>query len=532
MFDLLIRQGRIIDGTGRRSFVGDVGIQGGVISEVGCSITGRAERVLDAEDLAVAPGFIDLHSHSDLYVFSDPFAQPKLRQGVTTEVMGNDGLAVAPVGCSEDEAEAYVRPLLGSMNGPWRWRSLGQYLQCLEESRLAINSCCLAPHNTIRACVAGFGSAGLTGNQLEEAKGMVRQCMREGALGMSTGLLYAPGCFSDSKELAELAGVVSEFGGVHVSHIRSESDGLRESIDEILQVGLDAKCRTHVSHLKVSGKRNWGLAIDVLSRLDRAREKGIEVTCDQYPYPAGSTMLSALLPPWALQDGMPSLLLRLESDTFRKKVAVSIEEGITGWDNVVGAVGYDNIMVNGVSSERNRSCEGQSLGSIARSTGEDPVDAVCRLLVEEGGEVTIVVFQQSDDDLKNIACYSHAAVATDGVCSARRPHPRLYGTYPRVLGRFARDRGWFSLEEGVRKMTSLPASIMGIEGLGRLAPGYKADLVVFDPNTIIDTATFEDPIRTPIGVERVIVSGAVVLEEGNLTGARSGKVLRRGKPAI
>lgn len=532
MFDLLIKQGRIIDGTGCRSFVGDVGIRGGTISDIGCSITGRAKQVLGAEGMAVAPGFIDLHSHSDLYVFSDPFVEPKMRQGVTTEVMGNDGLAVAPVGCADNEMEAYVRPLLGSMNGPWRWRSLDEYLGCLEESCLAINSCCLAPHNTIRACVAGFGSASLTKTQLEEAKRMVAQCMREGALGMSTGLLYAPGCFSDSKELAELASVVSEFGGVHVSHIRSESDGLRESIDEILQVGLDAKCRTHISHLKVSGKRNWGLAADVLGRLDGAREKGIEVTCDQYPYAAGSTMLSALLPSWALQNGMPNLISRLTSEAFRRQIAISIEEGIAGWDNVVGAVGYDNIMVNGVNSERNRSCEGQTLGSIARSTGEDPLDVVCRLLVEENGEVTIVVFQQSDADLQSIACYSHTAVATDGVCAGRRPHPRLYGTFPRVLGRFARDRGWFSLEEAVRKMTSLPASIVGIEGLGRLLPGYKADLVVFEPGTVIDTATFEDPIRTPLGVECVIVSGAIVLEEGKLTGARPGKVLRRGKPAV
>jgi N-acyl-D-aspartate/D-glutamate deacylase len=527
MDDLLIKNGNIFDGTGAEPFRGDIAIKDGIIREVKDSINDDAKAIFDARGLGVGPGFIDLHSHSDLQIFRDPFAKPKIYQGVTTEVIGNDGLTVAPNKQEDFGLKTYLRPLLGKVDLDWSWHSFAEYLLALENSKPAVNLCCFAPHNTIRAYVGGFSSNPLSHDQMKEMKELVVSCMKEGAVGLSTGLLYSPGCFSDTNELTELCKIVAEFNGVHVSHIRNESDFIRESLTEILSVGLENGCRTNISHLKVSGKNNWGLAPVLLKMMDQARNKGIGVTCDQYPYPAGSTILSAILPPWSLEGGLPELLKNLSSNQFRQSLAESVKNGISGWDNVIAAVGYENIIVNGVSSVANQFLEGKSLAEIARIKGNEVFEALCNLLIEEKGEVTIIVFQQLQEDLKEIASYKYTAVGTDGVYSDRRPHPRLYGTFPRVLGRFAREEHWFSMAEAVRKMTSLPASIIDIADLGKLWPGYKADIVIFDIENCLDTATFAKPVQNAQGIKTVIVSGEIVLNRGQLTGARPGKILRR-----
>ncbi|MCW4035954.1 MAG: D-aminoacylase [Candidatus Bathyarchaeota archaeon] len=523
MYDLIIKSGRIVDGTGNPWYRADVALADSRISGIG-NLDTRAETVIDAEGLVVAPGFIDSHSHSDLVLMAEPEARQKIMQGVTTEAIGQDGLGEAPIrGDLVDDWRKYLSGLNGDPDIEWGWRSFGDYLDALERAGPSTNVVALVGHGNLRLLAMGMENRSPTDSELEEMKRLLSDSMKEGAHGMSTGLIYSPCVYADTGELTELCDVVSAYGGVFVVHMRNEGDRLIESIGEVVGVGRKTCVPIHISHFKASGEKNWGKSVEALERLERAREAGVDVTADQYPYVAGSTFLSSLLPVWMHEGGTEKMLARLETPDEREKAAAEMTRRGRGtsW-------GWGNVMVTSVKTERNRRLEGKTLEEIAGIRMQTPLDALFDIVLEEENAATMVGFSMSEGDVRTIMQSPCLMVCTDGIVLGR-PHPRAYGSFPRVIGRYVRG-GVLRLEEAVRKMTSLPAQRFGIHERGLLKPGMCADITIFDPNTVIDTATYEDPIRFPKGIEYVIVNGEVTVEKGAHTEMRAGKILRhRGK---
>lgn len=511
-FDLLILGGRAIDGSSNPWFYADIGVCGEKISEVGRLRGSSASKVIDATGKVVAPGFIDVHSHSDIYLIANPLAEPKTRQGVTTEVLGQDGLSVAPLTAeSGGELRRYLAGLLGDYPASWTWRSVGEYLEQLEEARPSVNAATYVGHGSVRAAVMGFERRAPSSEELEEMKELVARSMREGAFGLSTGLIYPPSCYADIEEIAALCKVAAGLGGYYVTHLRNEADALLEAVEEAFEIGRRSGAPVHISHHKAAGRRNWGRVRDSLAMIDRARDEGMDVTCDQYPYVAGSTMLSSILPSWAHEGGTERMLHRLRDPDARSRMKAEME--------------FDPQSIMVTYCRHRKQFEGKRLAKIAEEAGKDPAEAALDLLLEEEAAVSMAVFNMSEDDVEMVMRHPAVMVGTDGLL-AGRPHPRAYGTYPRILGRYVREQGVLRLEEAIRKMTSLPAQRLGLRDRGLLRKGYFADIVIFDPETVLDRATFEDPLQYPVGVESVIVNGEVTVENGAPTGVRSGIVLR------
>lgn len=520
MFDLVIENGRIIDGTGNPWYVGDVSVSDGRIVSLGNAET-ESKRVIDANGLVVAPGLIDSHSHSDLMIIAEPEARQKTMQGVTTEVVGQDGLGEAPIRDDlVDEWRRYLSGLNGDPDIDWDWRTFGEYLDNIEAAGPATNIVALVGHGNLRLLAMGMEDRRPSVPELEEMKRLLSGSLDDGAFGLSTGLIYPPCVYADAEELTELCRVVSSRGGVFVVHMRNEGDRLLESIEEVKAIGRDSRAPVHISHFKASGERNWGKVGEALEAIERARAEGVDVTVDQYPYVAGSTFLSSLLPVWMHEGGVEAMLARLDSEEDRGKVVEDLTSRGRGreW-------GWANILVTSVKTEANRPLEGMTLEEIANARGKTVFEALFDVILEEENAATMVSFSMSEDDVKTVMSSSLQMVCTDGIVLGK-PHPRAYGSFPRVLGRYVRE-GVLSLEEAVRKMTSLPAQRFGLHDRGLLRPGMCADITVFNPDTILDTATYKDPIRYPDGVEYVIVNGKITVEDGNHTGVRAGRVLRR-----
>ncbi len=520
MYDILIAGGRVLDGTGNPWFKADVAVINGEIVAVG-KLDTKADTVINAEGLIVSPGFIDTHSHSDLMLMAEPEARQKIMQGVTTEVIGQDGLGEAPM--REDLVEDWRRYLSGLNGDPdlkWNWRSFGEYLNAIERARPATNVLALVGHGNLRLLSMGMENRLPTASELEEMKVILSDSMRDGAYGMSTGLIYPPCISADAHELTELCKIVSAYGGVFAVHMRNEGDELWESIKEVLGIGRRSGVSVHISHFKASGERNWGKVVGGLEMLMKAREEGIDVTVDQYPYEAGSTFLSSLLPAWAHEGGVRRMMERLRDAGVRKSLAAEMTERGRGseW-------GWDNILVTSVKTKKNKRFEGKTLGEIAGERGQTQLDTLYDLLLEEDNAVAMVSFSMSEEDIRTVMHSPLQMVCTDGIVLGK-PHPRAYGSFPRVLGRYVRE-GVLRIEEAVRKMTSLPAQRFGIPDRGILKPGMRADITVFNPETIIDTATYDNPIQFPRGIQYVIVNGRVTIKAGERTGARAGEVLRR-----
>ena len=527
MYDLLIKGGTIIDGTGTPGFTGDVLVDEGKIVAVG-RLSTAAKRIIQADGLVVAPGFIDAHSHSDLKLFADPLAREKILQGITTEVLGQDGLGVAPVSEAAGELGSFVRPLLGTLDR-WGWRTVGEYLDALQRARPAVNACVHVPHGTIRMAVMGLGDKKATDDDLSAMASLIRQGMDEGAIGLSTGIVYAPAAFSDRRELVALCRAAAEKDGVFTIHMRSEAAGVVENVEETIAIGQEAGVRVHISHHKVSGMTNWGKSKETLSLMSMGRAQGQEITCDLYPYTAGCTMLRTLLPPWSLEGGVGGILHNLADPSGRARIKEDLQRGLPGWESTARAVGWENIVVTNVGPYQGQELEGLSLAHIAALMAKDPIDALMDLLLIEKGQPSMITFQQDEEDMNRIMRYPHSVFCTDGIIIAGRPHPRLYGSFPRVLGHYVRERGLLSLEEAIRKMTSLPARILGFDDIGRIRVGAVADITIFDPDRIIDRATYDHPRQHPEGIKWVLVGGQVVVEEGEHTGRRPGRVLRKGR---
>jgi N-acyl-D-amino-acid deacylase len=531
MEDIMIKNGLIVDGTGNPWFRSDLLIESGRIAGIGSFDRAGSGLTIDATGLVVAPGFIDMHSHSDLFLLINPFAESKIRQGVTTEVIGNCGSTLAPI--LEERLDLLKRNYMPlSEEVDWSWRSFGDYLRVLEERKTSVNTAPLVGHGTIRIAVLGYENRAPVENELEEMKSLVEEAMKSGARGLSSGLIYTPASFSKTEELIELCKVVSRYGGFYSSHIRNESSRLLEAVAEAIEIGEKAGVPVEISHHKAAGGENWGKVNDSLQMIEDARKRGVDVTCDVYPYTAGSTDLSACVPTWAHENGLASLLNRLRDTKIRSRLKLEISEGIPGWENLAKQAGWENIIVS--QFDPDRSVEGKSLAVIAGLRNQDPIDAAFDLLIESQGVAQIVIFEMSERDIETVLRHSCSMVGTDGSSYAPygklhvgKPHPRNYGTYPRILGRYTREKRLLRLEDAIRKMTSLPAQRLGTLDRGLIAEGMRADITIFDPNTVLDLASYQDPHRYPHGIRYVIVNGEITVRDGEHTGARAGMVLRK-----
>ncbi len=527
MLDLLIKNGKIIDGCGNPWFYGEIGIEGDRIAQIRPRINDPAIRVIDASGFIISPGFIDTHTHSDLRVFKYPEEDSKLMQGITTALIGQDGLSVAPLDDNnKGPMMMRVAGLLGTYLKEWNWNSMAEFLSALEALPPGTNTMMLVPHGAIRAMVVGWDNRPATSDELQRMKRVLEQALEEGACGFSTGLIYPPGMYASHQELVELCKITAKYGRFFVVHMRNEGDKLLDSIQEVIEICLEAGCPLHISHLKVSGKRNWGKAEAALYLLEEARARGLEVTFDQYPYIAGSTMLDAVIPPRFHAGGSAKLLERLKDPAIREEIR-QVQEDIKleNWDNFVNSVGWENIIVSAVQSEANRFIEGKSVAEIAREWNKSPLDAVAELLIAENNAVTMLLFYGCEEDVREIMKSEYMMLCTDGIVGGK-PHPRVYGSYPRFLGKYVREEKVLSLPQAIRKVTSFPAQRLRLKDRGIIREGMKADITIFNPDTIIDTGTYQNPNQYPIGIQYVLVNGQIAVENGKLSSRRAGKVLR------
>jgi N-acyl-D-amino-acid deacylase len=524
-FDLVLKGGTILDGTGAPAYPGDVGIVGDRIAAIGDIALPQAARVVDVRGLQVCPGFIDIHTHSDGDILAYPTADSRVRQGITTELTGNCGSSVAPLlGPIAEERRSGLR-----RDGiEPDWTDVAGYFARVERERVSINHAMLLGQGTLRECAAGVADRPLGTDETKAVLRAVEEGMEQGAFGLSTGLEYTPGRFTPTDEIVAMARLVARRGGLYTSHIRNEERGLLEATDEAIRIGRLAGVRVEVSHVKASGRGNWGKQSASLALIEAGRRDGVEVLGDAYPYTAYSTGLTVTFPGWSLDGGTPAVLARLrgaERERIRKEVLDYVLNGDPG--------DFALIVISSVQTTKNRRLVGKNLAEVAADWKVEPVEALLRLVDEEDTAVSYVGHGMSPDNVARVLQHPLLMIGSDGSTMAptgraaeTRPHPRSYGTYPRVLGYYARERHLFDLPTAVRKMTSLPADQIGLRDRGRLARGKKADVVVFDAATVIDVATFEDPHRYPVGIVYVLVNGVPVVERGAHTGARPGQVLR------
>jgi N-acyl-D-amino-acid deacylase len=527
-FDLAIRGVMVVDGTGAPPWPADIGIAGDTITAIGSISPEQAKRTIDGAGLHAAPGFIDIHTHSDSRIFRYPTADSRVRQGVTTEVTGNCGGSAAPIdGPRADERRAN---LSRDLETPVRWSSVDSYLNALQQHGLSINHALLLGQGTLRSNAIGVVDRRLTGDEMKGVLRAVEQGLAEGAFGLSTGLEYTPGRYTPTDEITAMARIVARAGGVYTSHIRNEESGLLESVNEAISIGRQAGVRVEVSHLKAAGRPNWGMQGAAIDLIESARRQGVDVLADAYPYTAYSTGLSIFVSSWALDGGWPELSRRLQNAADRARLRAEMLDRIR---NEPGD--YDLIVISSVDSEGDREFVGRNVAEIAKTWRVEPVDAILRLLEQNEGDVGYIGHAMSPENVALVLHHPLVMIGSDGYSMApegpaarTRPHPRSYGTFPRVLGYYTRDQHLFNLPTAVRKMTSMPADQVGLRDRGRIARGKKADLVLFDAKAIRDEATFDDPHRYPTGIPFVIVNGQVVVDQGRHTGAKPGQVLRKG----
>lgn len=527
MGDLVLRNARIIDGTSAPAYQGHVAVSGTTIKAVTRDDPPTGEETIDLDGAVLAPGFIDAHSHSDFELFNDPYLVPKLHQGVTTEILGQDGLGPAPVPATNaDEWADRMQMMIGSADDVGLWETVGDYLEAVEDAEPALNMGTLVGHGTIRFNVMGMSERNPTENELQEMQDVLQQALDDGCLGLSTGLIYHPQIHSETDELMSLCKVLSSTDRPFVAHIRSEGHWLFRALFEFISVGYETDVPIHLSHFKISGKNQHGKADLALAFLKIAREMGVDMTADQYPYIAGSTALSAVLPPWLHVEGSEKTLELLKNSEARDRIAQDIETfRIPFWENDAGTVGWENIVISDVESEQNNDVEGKTIVEIADDRNCDPLDACLDLLIEENLNVRIIIFLMNETDVRTIFESQLTCIGSDGAVS-KNPHPRLYGTYPKIIEEYVREQNLVSLEEAIRKMTSLPARIYGLQSKGLIREGMDADLVSFRPEAVSTSADYDNPKQLPKGIDHVIVNGTPVLQNGERTGCRPGRVIR------
>ena len=528
MDDILIRGGQLIDGSGAPARHADVAICGGRISRIADRCPGKAYREIDATGQAVAPGFIDIHTHSDFTLPINPRAESKIRQGVTTEVLGNCGFSVAPALPGRVEM---LRDYLGA-SAPWhafRATTFADYLNTFPAA--SVNTVMQVGHNTLRLMAMGMEDRVPAADELTLMQSLLAEALDAGALGLSSGLFTAPGTYAKPAEMTALGHVLKSHGGAYSTHVRDEANHVFEAVREAVAVGETCGIHVQIAHLKLSGTDNWGRAAQLLAEIDIARSRGVRVDCDQYPYTAGSNPLRNLLPSWVQEGGMEAMLQRLGQSAARDRIRAEI--AAHGLNNFGRIPSWDAVRI--AISPHQSEFAGRTIGDIARTRAADPLDTVCDYLIADRGHTRIVVTSMSEEDVQEIVRSERVLVGSDGTSVAPygttgqgKPHPRFYGTFPRVLGRYVRDLGLLSLPQGVYKMTGGSAAALGLVDRGLLREGHRADITVFDPQAIADQATYEDPHQYAAGISTVIVNGVVVIDAGEHTGALPGQVLRRG----
>ncbi len=518
-----IANGTIVDGTGRPAYIADLAMDRGTIAAIAPSLPRRGN-VVEARGRVVCPGFIDIHSHTALVGLANRRLEPKLRQGVTTEVPGPDGYSMAPIRPSDATMwRTHLAGLEGDQPAEWDWSSFAEYRERLNGA--AANYAPLVGHGNLRLAAMGMENRLPTSEELSEMCSLLEQSFDEGARALSTGLIYTPQAYSDLDELVALGRVVAKHGKFFDFHMRTQGAYILRALEEVLEVGRRSGCVIHICHFQMGARAMWGRVGEAVAMIEAAQRSGVEVTCDQHVYTAGSTMLAALLPLWAHAGGPAKLRELLLSPVERSRLERDTINGLPpAWESRFQTAGAENIYISGVKTEANSAVVGKSLAQIATEWDTSPFEVVVRLLLEEDLAVSMILFQLSEADVEEIMTLPWQMFCTDGILIGR-PHPRAYGTYPRILGRFVRERGILTLEEAIRKSTSVPAARMGIGDRGTLAPGKAADVVVFDPSTVADLATYEDPMRYPAGIHHVFVNGQAVVSDGEHTGALPGRAL-------
>lgn len=526
-FDVLIKNGTVIDGTGAAGVVADVGVQGGRITALAPQLAGEASRIIDASGRIVSPGFIDMHTHSDFSLLSVPSADSKVRQGVTTEVVGNCGFSPAPV---QPRTLELLKEYVGFLNPnlPWTWQRLGEFYQEVSATGCAFNIAPLVGHGAVRIAVMGFDDRPPTAEELRQMQRLVRDAMTDGAFGISSGLIYTPGCYGDTAELIALAEAARDGGGLYATHMRGEGGTLENSIAEALRIGEEAKIPVQISHLKASGRENWGKMQRALQMIDEGLGRGIEVTADIYPYIAGSTTMTSLFPAWTLEGGMERFLERLRDLDTRKRIIAEVQTG-DGWSRANGSMGWNDVII--ASCPHQKEFEGCTLQQLALELGKEPPHAMMDFLLAEQGKASIILFMMSEDNVALGMAHPKVMIGSDSLAMATgrggKPHPRTYGTFPRVLGKYVRQEGVITLADAVRKMTSMAATKLGLTDRGVLAIGKAADITIFNAATVVDRSTFEDPHQFPDGIDYVFVNGQLVVEHGVQHPVLPGVVLQK-----
>ena len=529
-FDLLIRGGRVVDGSGRPAYTADVAIKDDRIVKIGNLSQATAARVIDARNLVIAPGFIDMLGQSETYLLIDPRANSKVMMGVTTEITG-EGESIAPINDRQiKEQEDFLR----RFNLTIDWRTLAEYFKRLEKQGSGVNLGTFVGATQVREYVIGYDDRPPTSQELDQMKKLVAEAMRDGALGLSTSLQYVPARFAKTDELVELAKVAHQYGGIYATHQRSEANTIDASLDEVFEIAQKAQIPVEIWHLKTAYKKNWGRMAHVLTRIKQARDRGLDVTADIYPYIAGSTALSACLPPWALEGGTEKMLNRLRDPQTRQRLKKEIAEEQTEWENIyLGSGGPSGVLIGAVVNRELESLQGKRISEIAERQKKDPLDVVFDLILADHGQTGAIYFMMSEADMRAAMqspfvsfCTDSGARATDGPLAGSKSHPRGWGSYPRILGRYVRDEKLLSLETAVHKMTGAPAARVGLRERGLIKEGVFADITVFDPAKVIDRATFESPNQYPAGIEYVLVNGKISVDKGQRTPALAGRVLR------
>ena len=530
-YDILIKNGQILDGSGQPSFIGSVGINGDTIAAIGTLENAKGLREIDATGLAVAPGFINMLSWATESLIEDGKSQSDIRQGVTLEVMG-EGWSMGPL--TEKSLKAMKQISDGGIEYDVTWETLGEYLEFLENKGIAPNVASFVGATTLRINTVGFEDRAPTPEEMDVMKSMVRKAMEEGAVGIGSSLIYAPAFYSSTEELIELCKVASEYDGMYISHMRSEGNQLLESLDELIRIADEAKIRAEVYHLKMAGKDNWNKFDAVVSKIDSARTAGLHITTNMYTYTAGATGLDASMPPWVQEGGYAIWAERLQDPEIRKKLMTEMTTPTDQWESLMMATeSYEDILLIGFKNDSLKYLTGKSLAEVAKMRNTTPVETAMDLVVQDGSRVGTVYFLMSEENVKKQIALPYMSFGSDAESSAPEgvflessTHPRAYGNVARLLGKYVRDEKVIPLEEAIYKLTTLPATNLKIKKRGALKEGFFADLAIFNPETIRDNATFEKPMQYATGMQHVFVNGQQVLKDGEHTGVTPGRVVR------
>ncbi len=537
-YDIIIRNARVIDGSGGPASDAELAIQGDRIARIGNLQSAKGKREIDARGQIVAPGFIDMLGQSEQFVLIDPRAMSKVMMGVTTEITG-EGESIAPLNDrilkeQEDRILKEQEDFNRRFNLSVDWRTMGEYFRRLDKQGAGVNLGTFVGATQVREYVIGYDDRPPTPAELEQMKRLVAEAMKDGALGVSTSLQYVPARFAKTDEIVELAKVSQQYGGIYITHQRSEANAIDDSMKEVFEIARRANIPAEIWHFKTAYKKNWGRMPEMLRRIEESRRQGLKITADVYPYVAGSTSLSACLPPWALEGGTDRMIARLKEPQTRARLKKEITTDSREWENIyLGSGGPSGILIASVVNRDLESSQGKRLTEIASAQNKDPLDALFDFIIADHGQTGAIFFMMSEDDMKAALkspfvsiCTDNGARATDGPLAGSKSHPRGWGTYPRILGKYVRDEHLLPLELAIHKMTGLPASNVGLKQRGLLREGYFADITIFNPETVIDRATFEEPNQYPVGINFVIVNGRVEVDNGQRTAAEAGRVLR------